>query len=34
MYGGVRVFDEEVDDLQLHIVELEYDELTGRETAR
>ncbi|KTG19461.1 pyridoxamine 5'-phosphate oxidase family protein [Haloferax profundi] len=34
MYGGVRVFDEAVDDLQLHIVELVYDELTGRETAR
>ncbi|KAB1189001.1 MULTISPECIES: pyridoxamine 5'-phosphate oxidase family protein [Haloferax] len=34
LYGGVRVFDEDVDDLKLHIVELVYDELTGRETAR
>ncbi|AFK18655.1 pyridoxamine 5'-phosphate oxidase family protein [Haloferax mediterranei ATCC 33500] len=35
MYGGgVRVFDEEIDDLEVHIVELELDELTGRETAR
>ncbi|ELZ91641.1 hypothetical protein C440_15044 [Haloferax mucosum ATCC BAA-1512] len=33
-YGGVRVFDEEIDDLDIHIVELELDELTGRETAR
>ncbi|MFC7128757.1 pyridoxamine 5'-phosphate oxidase family protein [Haloferax chudinovii] len=34
LFGGVRVFDEEVDDLEFHLVELELDELTGRETAR
>ena len=34
MYGGVRVFDEEVGDLKLHIIELTLDELTGRETAQ
>lgn len=34
MYGSVRVFDENVSDLHLHIVELSLDELTGRETAR
>ncbi|KAB1196845.1 MULTISPECIES: pyridoxamine 5'-phosphate oxidase family protein [Haloferax] len=34
LYGEVRVFDEDVRDLQLHIVELTLDELTGRETPR
>ncbi|WP_411962836.1 pyridoxamine 5'-phosphate oxidase family protein [Haloferax sp. YSMS24] len=34
LYGSVRVFDENVSDLKLHIVELSLDELTGRETAR
>ncbi|ELZ84206.1 hypothetical protein C455_00847 [Haloferax larsenii JCM 13917] len=34
LFGGVRIFDEEIDDLQVHLVELDFDELTGRETAR
>ncbi|WP_396610246.1 pyridoxamine 5'-phosphate oxidase family protein [Haloferax sp. S1W] len=34
LFGGVRVFDEEIDDLRIHIVELDFDELTGRKTAR
>ncbi|WP_416839124.1 pyridoxamine 5'-phosphate oxidase family protein [Haloferax sp. DFSO52] len=34
LYGDVRIFDEDVTDLKLHIIELTIDELTGRETPR